>query len=145
MKYDEKTISKEFRAKLTILFREARKLGANAKRNHLCCGGCASYDLNQNSKEGQPVLYYHHQDAEGIKRGGLYLGHGCATHRKSFKSKEKEKAYDKAKEQQELIFAHAICNIAREAGLEVNWEGDTYKRIWVGLFKEGEYEGRGRI
>ncbi len=89
---------------LTKAFKELRKAGYFAKQNHTCCQSCGWAEVPDDKAE--KAVFYHNQDHQSYKEGGdLYLawaGDG-----------------------------KLICDILRDHGLVVEWEGTPDRRICI--------------
>lgn len=60
-----------FKENLTQAFKEIRKKGYFARQNFLCCQSCAWAAVPDGKDE--KVVFYHNQDADGIRYGEVYL------------------------------------------------------------------------
>ena len=115
---------------LTEAFKAMRKDGILARQNFSCCGGCASYELGTKLEEakaaGKPkvgTVYYHRQDAEGLRRDGtVYLGFGAGR--------------GSSDDDSRLVACKAL-EALNDAGLKTEWDGTPRTRIWVDGLKEG--------
>lgn len=100
------------RAGITKAFRILRKRGYVALQNFMCCQSCARSEIaNRFDKKGTPeedrkLVFYHQQDAVALRETGTvflaWSGNGW-----------------------EIAYA------LRDAGLQVEWDGDPEKRILV--------------
>jgi hypothetical protein len=92
------------KTKLNSAFRQLRKAGYFAKQNFWCCQTCAWSDVPDEYEN--KAVFYHRQDTPNIKEFGhvhlAWAGDG-----------------------------EEICNILRENGLKVIWDGSENKRILV--------------
>jgi hypothetical protein len=119
----------EFKKKLNKAFSALRKIGFFAKQNYLCCASCGWYNagnaIKANPGKYSAVVFYHSQDAEGLKddEPSLYLAHGAAVDVK-----------DTTEEHRQMI-GKTVVKVMKEAGLAVEWEGCGNKRIGVSLPK----------
>lgn len=90
--------------KLTIAFRKLRKAGYFAKQNFFCCQSCGWAIMTD--EQAEKAVFYHAQDNEDKKEGKpfhlAWAGDG-----------------------------NEICNILRESGLTVEWDGNDKKRIQI--------------
>jgi|Laugresu1bdmlbsd_1035121.scaffolds.fasta_scaffold00478_19 hypothetical protein len=89
---------------LTKAFKELRMHGYFARQNFTCCQSCGWAEVPED--KGDKAVFYHNQDYQSMKEGGdLYLawsGDG-----------------------------NLICNVLRENGMEVRWDGTSATRICV--------------
>ena len=119
----------QYKAKLTYAFGLMRKAGLVARQNFACCGSCGSYELHKIVKEMHAdaranvkgVAFYHRQDTFHMRQKsfeGLYIGYG------------QEGSEDELAANIEVGQTIAMC--LRDAGLTVDWDGDTTKRIFAG-------------
>lgn len=107
---------------LNTFFKMLRAQGFLARQDFSCCGGCGMSELanvvETSKKTFKGVVFYHHQDTEGVKTGeGTYLVHSPAT-------KETDDDARKAVGQR-------VVEIAKSCGLNVEWDGEPGTRIWV--------------
>jgi hypothetical protein len=58
----------ELKEKLTVVFRELRKKGWFAKKNHTCCQSCGWYETSKEhtGKDYKNIVFYHRQDSARI-------------------------------------------------------------------------------
>jgi hypothetical protein len=89
---------------ITVAFKSLRKLGYFARQNFMCCQSCGWAAVPEGKDE--KVVFFHQQDAGCMKAGRpLYLawsGDG-----------------------------NQICNMLREHGMEVVWDGTNNTRICI--------------
>jgi hypothetical protein len=64
---------KKFKNKLTIAFRNLRKVGYIAKQNFWCCQTCGWAAIEEKNPDVKKVIFYHHQDADDIPYGKVML------------------------------------------------------------------------
>lgn len=90
--------------KLNNAFRALRKRGYFARQNFWCCQTCGCAAVPEEHAES--YVFYHQQDAEGLKRdGGTMLAWGGD--------------------------GYEIVKTFLEAGLTTKWDGSKNTRIWV--------------
>ena len=91
--------------------------GILARANFSCCMGCATCELGHELEESDDHwggVYYHKQNAEGLeKHGTCYVG---------FFTEDGNGTAD---------LAAKACEIFKNQGLEVEWEGDAGQKIKV--------------
>lgn len=111
------------RARIETAFAELEKRGIIARADFECCTGCASYAIANQEKDAWTgdvpavgAVHFNEQATDAANEGGtLYLGHG------SFADTEVEN----------LRVAELTCQVLREQGLAVRWNGDTARKILV--------------
>lgn len=92
--------------KLTKAFRALRKVGYIARQNFWCCQSCALSALNALPDECVKYVFYHKQDADNLRdNGACYLAWGGD--------------------------GEQIVSILKEAGIAVEWDGNSATRIKV--------------
>lgn len=111
---DEPTISEKLSKAFSSLERDHRIL---ARMNFACCQRCGVSELSGESDEDtRGFVFFHAQDTETMAEGGdVLLSFGSFT-----KSEERTRAV-----------GDVIAKSLRRAGLSVEWEGDTKKRMVV--------------
>jgi len=113
------------RTNLLKAFKELRKEGIVARANYMCCQscGCAGIDeaLVKNPKK-IGFTFWHHQDNEDLQNSGkVYLAYGIHA------GDETDEECDK----KVLLVANKIVDKLKEAGLIIEWNGNTNTRILV--------------
>ena len=109
---------RESKKKLTAAFRKLQKAGYFARQNFWCCQSCASEAIPEEYSE--KYVFYHRQDNECLEeRTECYL------------------AWDGDGKE--------IVQILQDAGLYVEWNGDSHTRIlvmglWAHIKREGAKE-----
>jgi hypothetical protein len=111
----------ETKAALAQAFKAMREAGLVARQNFSCCQNCATYDLAVYMKEnpGKHVgyAYYHSQDGAKLNElGNVYIAYGSEP-----------EGDDKAN----IKIGSMVADALRAAKLDVAWDGDVSKRIFV--------------
>jgi hypothetical protein len=117
---------------LNQLFKSLRQKGYLARQSYLCCTGCAFSAATQALEEKgwklrgaacTGVVFYTRQDAGDIdaKDAGVYLAHSPAV-------------MNAGEEARRQIGRHVVA-LAKDVGLQVEWDDDPSSRIWVELPK----------
>lgn len=103
----------EVRPRVARAFANLRRDGFIALMNHLCCQGCACYDISERVKKagGDPdtahYAFFHNQDNDCLRDGRpFYIAHGGGD-------------------------SGQIVQRLEEQGLEVEWDGSDRTRICV--------------
>lgn len=119
--------------RLDAAFERLNEMGIMARHRWACCGSCAAAEMPGEFNrlggewEGVPIIgyaYYHQQDSESATQGGgLYLGYGSTEYA------DDERAY----QAQGLRIAQTVCEVLKEHGLKVSWDGTYARRIHVSL------------
>jgi hypothetical protein len=107
----------ETKIKVTKLFKQLRKEGYVARQNFMCCSGCAIAALPETKKT---AFYYHRQDNDDFEGKGYGRGNGMLPIR-----------YCGDDEAEIKRSADRCAELAKSLGLEVDWNGDTSKVIYV--------------
>ena len=98
------------RDKIKKAFKELRKNDYVCRSNYMCCMGCGYAQIAQDYPKTKKAVFYHKQDGEHI-RGGNIDKYGLHL------------AWDGN--------GYEICYHLMKQGLNVDWDGDTNKRIQV--------------
>lgn len=94
----------DIKKKLTVAFRNLRKAGYFARQNFWCCQSCACAAIPTQHEE--KYIFYHRQDNDYLKeKGECYLAWGGD--------------------------GEEIVQILRDAGVYVEWDGNSNTRILV--------------
>lgn len=108
----------DFREKLTEGFSVLRRHGYFARQNWKCCNTCGLYAIPEGKDE--KFVFYHAQSAADLRdaertggRVGVYLNWGGS--------------------------GDFITHILRQEGLNVKWDGDSGRKIWVGVQGSQEF------
>lgn len=108
----------EIRTKLTAAFKAMRKQNLVARRNFMCCGGCASTALNTVCKAKDKILgavYYTQQGEEAFRKGkALYLNYGGVESRAT-----------------DEVVGTMVRDALNAAGVEFEWSGNPAECIKV--------------
>jgi hypothetical protein len=93
---------------LSKAFKDLRKHGYFARQNFMCCQNCGWHAVPEGKED--KVVFFHNQDnVEKLKGEPLYLawsGDG-----------------------------NLICDVLRDNGMDVDWNGDTGTRIRVSNYQ----------
>lgn len=117
----------EFKTKLNAGFDHLRaKDGFVGRQNFMCCQGCAWAEMSEKmkglKKKGKKlptgIVFYHKQDAESLRFGGVYLAFSCGTKDDTAGTIEAGKK---------------IVAAMQAQGLEVEWSGTENDRVLVKL------------
>ena len=97
-----------YKENINKMFREFRKAGYYAKQDFWCCQSCGWSALTD--QQAEKAIFYHRQDKEG--------------------------AFDGVRLVDSLMLAwsgdgNEICNILKNYGLKVEWDGSPDKRIAI--------------
>lgn len=110
------------KSRLDELFERLREAGFQTIEGDICCGNCATNDPRLTDGDG-PGVYYTEQDIGDAPHqrgpmsfGELYLGY-CV---------DKEAGRGAAKRAGERV-----VEVAREMGIETEWDGDPDRKILV--------------
>ena len=110
---------RQIQDRITIAFRNLRKHKLIARRNFLCCSGCACAKLHD-ELEGKPeisgAVYYHCQDADRFKE----------TNKVSIRYSARENGELSTTAIGNIIVAHLVG-----AGLAIEWSGKPDQVISV--------------
>lgn len=118
-------------AKLIAAFADLNDEGIITLHNHLCCGNCAATDIGvcygkfspEEKARWMGAVYYHEQAAEDAVEGGdLALGYGSLSVGSSEAIGEK------------------LVEALRARKLNVEWDGDPRKKVFVTGFQVSKYE-----
>jgi hypothetical protein len=108
--------------RLDMAFAEMDIAGIVARQNFTCCQTCGHAEMQgeiASVQQHRPVagyVFYHVQDTESAREGhGLYLAYGAVQ--------EGEEAL--------VQLGWQIVEMLKDTGLEVSWDGNTNKRIYV--------------
>jgi hypothetical protein len=106
------------RSQLKEAFKKLRNKKLYARMNFLCCGSCATYDLECKLKTSNTKLgyvFWHSQDEERFKNSGfVWLGYGGIS------------------EDKVLKVGQIIVDTLSELNIPHEWSGDSNERIRVG-------------
>lgn len=111
--------------RLDAAFAALEEQGIVARQNFTCCGTCGVAEIGDEiaatEAAGRPVdgyAFYHMQDTESAVEGyGVYLNYGAVS--------EDDAA--------QVGVGHRIAEVARAAGLTVDWNGELSQRIKIEL------------
>ena len=113
---EERDRSGRARDLIRPVFARLRSEGFVARMRFACCQSCAVEALSRNATDGQPVVYYHAQDAEDlVTEGGCWLAFGAFN----------------GDDNATVEVGDRIVQACREGGLHVEWARDASQRIWV--------------
>lgn len=108
-------------AMLDELFDRLRDAGFGTIEGDICCSGCATNDPRIADGDN-PGAYYTEQDVEGGFGDGIYIGYCVAG------------SYDDDDHEDRAFRAGAaVAWLADDVGFDVDWDGETSTKIWVGL------------
>lgn len=119
----------DFCHKVTAAFKAVRKEGLIARQNFKCCGSCAGYDLatqvekmpEAKRQKVKGAVFYHRQDTQRMmEEECLFLNFG------QIDSQEVGEVGLPTEEVGKIV-----TRVFKEAGLNVEWDGDKYSRIKV--------------
>lgn len=126
------TVYEDNMRKVTAAFAAIRKHKIFARQNFLCCGSCAGYALGTQlttarakGKAAKGAVYYHRQDADhALEAGVLCIGYGAGDGDDSL-----------AMDAETVEVGKIAVQCLRDAGLDVQWDGDKWSRIKVIIWR----------
>lgn len=106
-------------------FEALKASGIFARHHYSCCGTCGTseiyMEIDDALERGEQVrghTYYHVQDTESAVAGGsLFLAYGDAE----------------GTDEGTRAIGHEVCEALKREGIDVDWNGDIRRRIWVKL------------
>jgi predicted HTH domain antitoxin len=107
--------------KLNKLFKLLRNEGFVALQNAACCSSrsLAKIDDLLKKRKKQMYAYYHRQNAADIiKYNTVYIGYGHIS----------------GEDNDNKIVGQTIVDTAKEAGLKIDWDGNSYNKILLSEF-----------
>ena len=120
-----------FSNKLTALFKQLRKEGFIARQSFSCCGSCAGYEIATKVKEMPEAkraevkgsVFYTKQDTPDVRNeAGVYIAYGqIGVHEVGDFGLPS------------LEIGQRVAALARELGLDVDWNGEASQKIWLSL------------
>jgi hypothetical protein len=111
--------------RLDAAFSALEEQGIVARQNFTCCGTCGVAEIGDEIVDAEAIgrqvdgyTFYHMQDTESAVEGyGVYLNYGALI--------DDEAAH--------IGVGHRIAEVARAAGLTVDWNGELSQRIKIEL------------
>jgi hypothetical protein len=113
------------RARITKAFADLAKQGILAKKNFMCCMGCASSNLHREAKAAgkyMGIAYYHSQDNDRLRETGVF---NVGFNSIDTLGLDEETAM--------LMVGHAVKLSLERHGLKVTWGGKANERLHVEL------------
>lgn len=125
--------------RLAQAFAQLERDGIVCRENHTCCQTCGCAEIGEEmeaqTETGRQIhgyTFFHQQDTErAMDRGGLMLAYGAGP----------------ADDKTTLEVGRMVADALTQAGLEVNWSGESEQRIevimrWQKRWTRGERAGR---
>jgi hypothetical protein len=115
---------KVFRQRLKVMFRAMEtKYGFCARQNYWCCMTCGTSAIEKEAALGMKWAFYHSQDADGIPEGCVCIAYGVAG--------------PTCRDEDIAEAGRLVCEAAKAAGLNAEWQGDIGTRVLVSYPREG--------
>ena len=113
------------RNRVQAAFGELRKVGFITKTNFSCCMTCAVAELDDIAEQRRRnrAVYWHRQDEEHFRKGGVLSVRYCYLPPKGIDARDTTQLVTQIGEQ--------VADALRKAGLNVKWDGDPGKVIEV--------------